>query len=123
MPKHTRARSSSPHSPSGAPDLVDLLGGASVDLDYPDSLDTQDMQRYIVNRLSGISEAMDADVIMRYLTEELSANFLLARLVSAQLRDHPVDTNSPGWENALQKTAAEALDADLARSELQAASE
>jgi hypothetical protein len=43
--------------------------------------------------------------------------FLLARVVTAQLRDDPVDTGTSGWEQALSTTVEAALDRDLARVE------
>ena len=39
--------------------------------------------------------------------------FLLARLVTSQLRDHPVDTASDGWRLALATTVESTLERDL----------
>ena len=45
-----------------------------------------------------------------------SQPFLLARLVSDQLLEEPVDTSEPGWQRRVSGSIEEALEADLERS-------
>jgi AcrR family transcriptional regulator len=41
--------------------------------------------------------------------------FLLAQVITAQLRTAPIDTSVPGWEGALRRSIEEAFARDLAR--------
>lgn len=43
-----------------------------------------------------------------------SRPFLLARLVTDQLRTAPIDTTRPGWHDEVRQSSEAAFDADLA---------
>src|SRR5262249_18381983 len=78
-----------------------------------------DVRRYIAKRLAGIGmPMMDAgkvgDAIVR-LERHGEGLFLLARVVTAQLRRVPLDTSAPGWERSLNRSIEEAFDHDLSQ--------
>lgn len=98
--------------------LIAQLGPAAQILDLGHDIEgtRQDIHDYVKRRLVDVAPTMDPERV----AEELSAGggtqgpqFLLARLVTSQLRDHPVDTSSEGWRLALATTAESALERDL----------
>ena len=105
------------------PSLLDVLsaGTAELDLDDPAAQERgrTDMRAYIAGRLAGVDTRMDPDAVARHLAGETSMTghspFLLARLVTDQLRSAPVDTSVPGWEDRVSGSVEDAFDADLAR--------
>ena len=114
-----------PAPDQGRPGLVRALApqGADLDLDDPGvaARGLNDVSNYVVRRLEGRDDRMDPAAIARQLTAKqqpatsLSQPFLLARLVTDQLRQHPVDTGVAGWEQLVATSVAEAFDVDLAR--------
>ena len=78
-----------------------------------------DLRAYIAGRLAGVDPAMDADAVAGHLAGETSMTggspFLLARLVTDQLRASPVDTSRPGWQDQVSHSIQDAFDADLAQ--------
>src|SRR5262249_12782716 len=94
---------------------------AELDLDDPAAQDRgrADMRAYITGRLAGTDPLMDPDAVAGYLAGETSMTgdspFLLARLVTDQLRSAPVDTSVPDWEDRVSGSVEDAFDADLAR--------
>jgi hypothetical protein len=62
---------------------------------------------------------MDPEAVAGYLAGETSMTggnpFLLARLVTDQLRSAPADTSQPGWQDRVSHSVQDAFDADLAR--------
>ena len=106
------------------PGLLEALApqGAHLDLDDPDvaARGCEHVVDYVVRRLEGRSERMDARAVAGQLSARgartvASQPFLLARLVTDQLRQRPVDTNSAGWEQLVGTSLAEVFEADLAR--------
>jgi len=105
------------------PSLLDVLtaGTAELDLDGPAAQQRGqvDMQAYIAARLAGVNPAMDPETVADHLAGTTSMTggspFLLARLVTDQLRASPVDTSQPGWQDRVSHSIEDALDADLAQ--------
>ena len=103
------------------PSLLDVLtaGTAELDLDDPVAEDRgrADRRAYIAGRLAGVDPRMDADAVADHLAGQVSmpgsGPFLLARLVTDQLRASPVDTFAPGWQERVSHSIEEAFDADL----------
>ncbi len=80
----------------------------------------EDLHGYVAKRLAAAGPpAMDpaeiARAILRLASEEDEGIFLLARVITAQLRAEPIDTETAGWETQLSRTLADAFDRDLAR--------
>ncbi|MEO1636580.1 MAG: hypothetical protein AAFS04_16030, partial [Cyanobacteria bacterium J06631_9] len=103
---------------SGQNSLIELLGSLAkrVDLsDIPQGTTQQDVSRYIMRRLQGVDMQMEPAVVAEALVTEAAATapFLLARLVTSQLREHPVNTSLVGWEKALATSVEDALEQDL----------
>ena len=77
------------------------------------------MRAYIAQRLAGLNPAMDAGAVAGLLAGETSMTrgspFLLARLVTDQLRASPVDTSQAGWQHRVSGSIEDAFDADLAQ--------
>lgn len=107
------------------PSLLEIIApsGPGLDLDEPA---VQERTRacindYITERLGSVDPGMDADAVAQQLTGETSMTegcpFLLARLVTDQLRASPVDTAAESWEETISKSVEEALDADMAGTE------
>ena len=104
------------------PSLLDVLtaGTAELDLDAPAARQRGrgDMRAYIAGRLAGVDPAMDPDAVAAHLAGETSmiggSPFLLARLVTDQLRSAPVDTSQPGWQDRVSHSVQDAFDGDLA---------
>jgi tetratricopeptide (TPR) repeat protein len=105
------------------PSLLEVLtaGTAELDLDDPAAQERGrvDMRAYIAGRLAGVDPWMDPDAVAGQLAGETSMTggspFLLARLVTDQLRSAPVDTSQPGWKEQVSHSVEDAFDADLAR--------
>ena len=83
------------------------------------SVAAADMRAYIAGRLAGVDPAMDPGAVAGHLAGETSMTggspFLLARLVTDQLRASPVDTSQPGWQDRVSHSIEDAFDADLAQ--------
>jgi tetratricopeptide (TPR) repeat protein len=105
------------------PSLLDVLTAGVAELDLDDPAAQQrgrgDMRAYIARRLAGVDPAMDPDAVAGHLAGETSMTggspFLLARLVTDQLRASPVDTSRPGWQDQVSHSIEYAFDADLAQ--------
>ena len=82
--------------------------------------DAADVRAYITGRLAGVNPRMDGEAVAVYLAGEASMTgsgpFLLARLVTDQLRASPVDTSEPGWQEQVSHSIEDAFDTDLAGS-------
>ena len=75
-----------------------------------------DVHDYVVRRLRDVAApAMDAgqvaDAVLALpgAEEEEEGRFLLARVITAQLRTSPVDTSRPGWQQQLSTSVEQAL--------------
>jgi tetratricopeptide (TPR) repeat protein len=104
--------------PSGDKTLISQLGPAAVVLDLGQDVEgtRRDIANYVKRRLAGAATAMNPDLIAEELAAGGGANapqFLLARLVTSQLRERPVDTSADGWRLALATTVESALERDL----------
>ena len=105
------------------PSLLDVLTAGTAELDLDDPAAQQrgrgDMRAYIAGRLAGVDPAMDPDAVAGQLAAGTSMTggspFLLARLVTDQLRASPVDTSQPGWQDRVSHSIEDAFDADLAQ--------
>ena len=105
------------------PSLLDVLtaGTAELNLDEPAAQERgrADMRAYIADRLAGLDPRMDPDAVAVLLAGEASMTgdspFLLARLVTDQLRSALVDTSQPDWQDTVSQSVEDAFDADLAR--------
>ena len=82
--------------------------------------DPADVHDYVVRRLREVpAPAMDAGQVAAAVLalpggqEEEEGRFLLARVITAQLRASPVDTSRPGWQQQLSTSVEMALDRDL----------
>jgi tetratricopeptide (TPR) repeat protein len=77
------------------------------------------LRGYVVARLSGVAVGMDPTVVADRLLSGASQGedrpFLLARVVTDQLRAAPIDTSTPNWEQYLAHSIESAFDVDLAR--------
>ncbi|MDY0743312.1 AAA family ATPase [Paucibacter sp. R3-3] len=100
--------------------LVAILGGPEerIDLGEDPGGTLRDVRRYVLRRLAGVDPKMDpervADEIARgEAAPAAAAPFLLARLLTSQLRDQPVDTDSQDWRLRLAGTVESALERDL----------
>ena len=104
------------------PSLLDVLtvGTAELDLDDPTAQQRgrADMRAYIAGRLGGMdrgSTRVRSLVSSRGGTSMTDGSpFLLARLVTDQLRSSPVDTSRSGWHHQVSHSIEDAFDADLA---------
>jgi hypothetical protein len=105
------------------PSLLDVLAAGTAELDLDDPAAQRrgrgDMRAYIAGRLAGVDPAMNPDVVAAHLAGETSMTggspFLLARLVTDQLRASPVDTSQPQWQDRVSHSIEDAFDADLAQ--------
>jgi hypothetical protein len=103
--------------PSGDKTLISQLGPAAGALDLGQDVEgtRRDLATYVKRRLAGAATAMNPDLVAAELAGEgtNAPQFLLAQLVTSQLREHPVDTSSDGWRLALATTVESALERDL----------
>jgi tetratricopeptide (TPR) repeat protein len=107
--------------PDGGDSLVTRLqpdvSGVVHLLDEVD--DTADVHGYVIRRLQpaaapGMDADQIADAILALPTGDEEGRFLLARVITAQLRASPVDTTRAGWQQGLSTSVEDALDRDLA---------
>ncbi|MFL6162453.1 MAG: tetratricopeptide repeat protein [Jatrophihabitantaceae bacterium] len=104
------------------PDLLGSLGphAGLLDLDEPAAAESgrQAMRFYIANRLHGIAESMDPDLVADEFLRRTEATagepFLIARLLTDQLRLDPVDTGSAGWRPRVVTSLTDAFELNLA---------
>ncbi|ABK98753.1 AAA family ATPase [Pelobacter propionicus] len=72
---------------------------------------------YVKKRLADCSGKMDAtkigDAIIRISEQQGEGTFLLARVITTQLRNNPVDTSRINWEGNLDKSIEDAFDREL----------
>ena len=106
----------------GASLIQRLAPGELIDLGDEELREAtgEDVHGYVAKRLaSAAPPAMEpreiAAAILRLAREEEEGVFLLARVVTAQLRAQPIDTAIPGWEAQLSRSLAAAFERDLAR--------
>ena len=106
----------------GRPSLIGVLAPSGPGLELDDreaqTRTRADVADYITARLSARDPRMDAGAVAEYLSTEVSMTadrpFLLARLVTDQLRASPVDTSVTGWTEHVRKSVEAAFDGDLA---------
>ncbi|MFB6392095.1 tetratricopeptide repeat protein [Polymorphospora lycopeni] len=111
-----------PH-PGGGIDLVASLSPAAVlDLDVEGARQRlrADLTDYVRARLAGVDSRMDPELVATHLAADVDGGqalagspFLLARIVTDQLRADPVDTSIGGWRDELVGSVEKALDRDL----------
>lgn len=79
--------------------------------------DVADTHAYIVKRLTGVADSMDpvqvADAV-RELPQSSTDSFLFARMLTAQLRESPIDTRQPDWQGLLATSVEQSFDRDVA---------
>ncbi|MGH8938841.1 MAG: hypothetical protein ACRDV2_05775, partial [Actinomycetes bacterium] len=104
------------------PTLVEALRpGEVLDLDAPDVLVSgrRALHDYVAARLATVDPRMDPTAVAGYLSDTWSGSgdrpFLLARLVTDQLRAVPVDTSVRDWQRLVSHSTEQAFDLDLAR--------
>ncbi|HST47004.1 tetratricopeptide repeat protein, partial [Jatrophihabitans sp.] len=105
-----------------SPDLVGSLGHLSGLLDLDDAAAAESgrraMRSYINNRLRGVAKSMDpelvADEFLRRTEATSGEPFLIARLLTDQLRKDPVDTASDGWQPRIVTSLTSAFELNLA---------
>ncbi|HET7477475.1 MAG TPA: tetratricopeptide repeat protein [Dermatophilaceae bacterium] len=112
---------------TGASLLRELRPADTVDLDQPDlrAQGLGDIHAYILGRLKDVDPVMAALVADHFVSSRglgsaqlTDRPFLLARLVTDQLRDEPIDTSGPRWQERIAPTIQEAFEKDLAASVL-----
>jgi tetratricopeptide (TPR) repeat protein len=111
--------------PSGDEASVTLIGALDpvevMDLDTEPWLGSglDALVGYVTSRLADVHELMDADAVAAHLRETAFADegypFLLARLVTDQLRGSPIATNLPGWQDLVAGSMEAAFELDLAK--------
>ncbi|WP_127502348.1 AAA family ATPase [Actinoplanes solisilvae] len=108
----------------GEPGLLTLLGVAAETTDLGREVEQtlHDVRRYVVRRLDGVAPSMSPELVAdEVLVTAQDADparegpFLLARLITSQLRGAPVDTSGQGWRTRLASSVEAALEADLER--------
>ena len=104
--------------PLGEKTLIATLGPAAQVLDLGKDIGgtRQDVRNYVKRRLAGVGGQMNPELVADELASSDASKtpqFLLARLVTSQLREHPVDTSCEGWRLALATTVESALERDL----------
>ena len=112
-----------PSKMQGAPDLIQALAPERIiDLGDPDLAEStqHDVAAYVRKRLAGYdSERMDAnkvaEAILHLSDQAQEGAFLLAQVITSQLRTAPIDTSISGWEKALSRSLEEAFIRDLAQ--------
>ncbi len=96
------------------PDQILDLGGA----EYAEETD-QAISEYVARRLTGVDTHMDpakvANAILALSQPQKDGAFLLARVLTTQLRDEPIDTSAVRWQDALSDSVEAAFDRDLGR--------
>lgn len=110
----------------GAPDLIQALTPQHrIDLGHPDLIEpTQhDVAAYVRKRLADYDSAhMDAGKVAtailrlsRLSDQAQEGAFLLAQVITSQLRATPINTTVPDWERALSRSLEDAFNRDLAK--------
>ncbi len=106
---------------NGNENLLDLLAPSStrLDLGTPESAarSQEDVREYVRRRLTGVDDSMDSALVADLVAERATPDempFLLARLVTSQLRSRPIDTSKPDWAEAVASSLTDALLADIA---------
>ncbi|EOD67223.1 tetratricopeptide repeat protein [Amycolatopsis vancoresmycina] len=100
--------------------LLDTLSPVAVlDLDSTECVESAQtaIGEYVRKRLAGVADGMDASAVAAHLAgEALAADqpFLLARIITDQLRATPVSTGTPQWREHIAHSIEDAFDADLA---------
>jgi hypothetical protein len=78
-----------------------------------------DVRRYVEDRLISVSRQMDpiavGEAIIRMNVPQNEGLFLLARIITAQLRAKPIVTAAVGWVDDLDRSIEAAFDRDLSR--------
>ena len=98
--------------------IQDLGPGAHIlDLDADAESTQRDVCEYVKRRLAGVSKRMDPGAVASQFRQNNSGitPFLLARLVTSQLREQPIDTSVSDWEMLLASSVESALERDLQR--------
>ncbi|NCA71231.1 MAG: tetratricopeptide repeat protein [Sphingobacteriia bacterium] len=117
------ATRSLPARADGDPTLVQALAPSRF-LDLGDAglaeSTRQDVADYVLARLAQVeAQQMDAakvaEAILALSTETDEGTFLLAQVVTSQLRAEPVNTSQPDWERGLSRSIEDALERDLAQ--------
>ncbi|MEV4207796.1 tetratricopeptide repeat protein [Nocardia salmonicida] len=92
-----------------------------VDLDAPASITSQQqaIHRYVRDRLTGVSTSMNPVAVAEQVVLAASSTtpFLLARILTDQLKVTPIDTRAIGWESALATSLPAAFELDLAHAD------
>ena len=78
------------------------------------------MRAYVARRSAGavtgtMHTASVAEAIIRLARGEGEGLFLLARVITSQLRAEPVDTSQPDWEATLSQSVEAAFTRDIER--------
>jgi tetratricopeptide (TPR) repeat protein len=102
-----------------------LNAGETVNLDTRIESSIRDIHDYVRLRLDGIHQAMDPDAVAGMFTARATVTsttaftvdrpFLLARLVTEQLRQSPVDTAAAGWQSRISGSITLAFEGDYDR--------
>ncbi|HET9653937.1 MAG TPA: ATP-binding protein, partial [Kineosporiaceae bacterium] len=108
--------------PAGGPEpsLIERLAphGPGIDLGDPGIAERAltDLRGYVTRRLAGRAPEMDPQVVAEQFTTGMRGHqpFLLARIVTDQLRANPLDTGRPGWQDAVAASFEDAFHTDLA---------
>ena len=106
---------------SGQRSLLAMLAtpGRVLDLDAPEikAHAAADIRDYLIARLAGVDPRMEPVAVADYLASaqpDVLGTFLLARVITDNLRATPVDTTMLGWQARIGTSLEEALAADLA---------
>ncbi len=109
-------------APDGGDNLVTRLQPDTTGVVHllEEADDLADVHDYVIRRLQEVdAPAMDAGqvagAILALPGGEEEGRFLLARVITAQLRASPVDTGRPGWQQRLSTSVEQAFDWDLDR--------
>lgn len=77
-----------------------------------------DLLHYVEKRLSDLPSSMNvqevADFVVGVAFESEEETFLLARVITSQLRSAPVDTARPEWKETINRNIEEAFQRDIA---------
>lgn len=107
----------------GSSALARLHDGDGVWIDLGDDPEgmLDDVHAYVRRRLDPFDPPMSAERVADAVVDNARAHdparegaFLVARLVTAQLRERPVDTATPDWRDALATSVSSAIEYDLA---------